>query len=134
MITARRMQRDTEHEHSRLTLNQLIEQAKKSWHGVRVDQPDWSDCSHAVALTVELANHGLCVHMIFNSYWGALDFELPSTFDGRATVWRRWIDTALESPSDITDWRDALAIPQLNYHAEARSVVVLIADAERRPS
>jgi len=47
---------------------------------------------------------GLCLHLIMNAYWEPLDFELPAvTHDGG--TWRRWIDTALESPNEIVEWR-----------------------------
>ena len=51
---ARRLLRGTEHERERKTLNRLIAEANKTWHGVRLNQPDWSDRSHSIALTVEL--------------------------------------------------------------------------------
>ena len=36
LLNARRMLRDVEHEERRLTLNQLIQQANKTWHGVKI--------------------------------------------------------------------------------------------------
>jgi hypothetical protein len=49
---------------------------------------------------------------------------LPS--DGKYT-WRRWIDTALEPPQEIVEWREAPPVPGATYHSLARSVVVLVA-------
>jgi glycogen operon protein len=40
LLNARRLFRDLEHERQRISLNQLIRQANKTWHGVRVGQPD----------------------------------------------------------------------------------------------
>ena len=40
---------------------------------------------------------------------------------------RRWIDTSLESPDDITPWEDARPFPGRACRAEARSVAVLFA-------
>ena len=37
LLNARRLLRDLEHEHQRISLNQLIRQANKTWHGVRVE-------------------------------------------------------------------------------------------------
>jgi len=34
-------------------------------------------------------------------------FELPPSHNDRQNQWQRWIDTALESPDDIVDWRQA---------------------------
>ena len=41
LLNARRILRDVEHERQRMSLTQLIQQAKKSWHGVKLGQPDW---------------------------------------------------------------------------------------------
>ena len=97
---------------------------RKAWHGVRLDDPDWSPCSHSLAFGSELPRDGIRFHMIWNAYWEALDFELPVLNDGQ--TWRRWIDTALDSPSDIVDTDRAETVPGSRYQVGRRSVVVLI--------
>jgi glycogen operon protein len=88
-----------------------------------------------MALTVELREAGLLVHLIFSAYDKALGFELPPLSGGaRANVWRRWIDTSLPSPNDITPMDQAPPISGTTYAVGPRSVVVLIADSERKPS
>jgi len=131
LLTARRLLRDAEHERQRVSLNRLIREANKTWHGVRLNQSDWSDHSHSVALTVEIRREKLWLHLILNAYWEALDFELPPTDNAGGTPWRRWIDTAQESPNDIVPWRQAVAVPGLTYRAAARSVVVLYCQSTR---
>jgi glycogen operon protein len=84
-----------------------------------------------VALTVEIRREKLWLHLILNAYWEALDFELPPTDNAGGTPWRRWIDTAQESPNDIVPWRQAVAVPGLTYRAAARSVVVLYCQSTR---
>jgi glycogen operon protein len=121
LLNARRLLRDVEHERQRASLTQLIRQANKAWHGVRLHQPDWSPQSHSLSFTVELKQERLLVQFILNAYWEPLEFELPEA------SWRRWIDTALDSPNDIVPWQAAPAIAGSTYRAEARSVVVLFA-------
>ena len=58
-----------------------------------------------------------------NAYWEPLDFELPHY--RAANPWRRWIDTALDSPDDIVEWAKAEPLHGYNYRAESRSVVML---------
>jgi glycogen operon protein len=128
LLNERRLLRDVEHERERVSLTQMIRQAKKAWHGVRLSQPDWGPQSHTIAFTVELARERLLAHFILNAYWEPLDFELPRANDGGEAPWRRWIDTALDMPDDIVPWRTAPSIPGPTYRAEARSVVVLFAD------
>jgi glycogen operon protein len=127
LLIARRLLRDVEHERQRLTLNQLLRQAKRSWHGVKLDQPDWGDCSHSIAFGAEMRKENMIFHLILNAYWGPLDFELPPVDNGRENPWHRWIDTALDAPYDIVEWQKAPSIPGYTYRAEARSVVVLYA-------
>jgi isoamylase len=128
LLNARRSMRDTAHEKARLSLNQLIRRANKAWHGVRLNQPDWGPQSHSLAFGLEIARERMLMHMILNSYWEPLDFELPPMGGGVGNPWRRWIDTSLESPQDITEEGASPVVPGFHYRAEARSVVVLLAD------
>jgi len=127
LLNARRLLRDVEHERQRIALSQFIRQANKVWHGVKLHQPDWSPHSHSIAFTVELREEGFLVHFIMNTYWEPLEFELPPVNHGGGDMWRRWIDTALDSPHDIVPWKNAPSIPGHIYQTEARSVVVLFA-------
>jgi glycogen operon protein len=122
LLIARRLMRDVEHEHH--TLVEMLREAIKAWHGVKLHQPDWSPWSHSLALNV-IAPDGLGFHVILNAYWKPLDFELPLLSDGLKT-WNRWIDTSLDSPHDIVDWRTSPPVSEPTYRAGDRSVVVLI--------
>ena len=128
LLNARRLLRDQEHEHRRLSLNQILRQAKIAWHGVNLNQPDWSASSRSVAFTAEIDKEKLIIHLMLNAYWEALDFELPPV--GNGNPWRRWIDTALDSPNDIVEWQSSPSITGNTYRAEPRSVVVLFAGME----
>jgi glycogen operon protein len=128
LLDARRVLRDVEHERQRVSLEEFIRRAGKAWHGVRLHQPDWRDCSHTLAFTAELRNEALVIHLILNAYWEPLAFELPPVGEGGSSPWRRWIDTALDSPHDIVPWETAASVPGNSYRADARSVVVLFAD------
>jgi len=69
----------------------------------------------------------MLVHLLLNAYWQPLDFELPRLASVDENRWRRWIDTALETPHDIVEWEEAQLVPGYTYRAQARSVVVLFA-------
>jgi isoamylase len=127
LLIQRRLLRDEDAELQRKTLSQLVHQAVKSWHGVKLNQPDWSDGSHSLALSVESEKEKLLFYLILNAHWDPLDFELPATEVASQGRWRRWIDTSLETPDDIVDWRHALPVATGSYRAGARSTVVLIA-------
>jgi glycogen operon protein len=69
------------------------------------------------------------VYLTLNAHWEPLDFELPPVGDGGP--WRRWIDTALQSPQDIVPWQAAPLLSDRIYRAAARSVVVLFGEIGR---
>jgi len=125
LLIARRLQRNVAHERQRSSLNQLIQGASKTWHGARLNQPDWTPWSHSLALTAEIRKEKWRFHLILNAYWEPLDFELPVDDEGKP--WCRWIDTALDSPQDIVPWQEAIPVSGPTYRAETRSVVILFA-------
>jgi glycogen operon protein len=130
LLTARRLLRDVEAEQQRKSLNQVLREARKVWHGVKVEHPDWSDCSHSIAFGAEIKKEKLLVYFMMNAYWEPLEFELPPLHDRTRNPWRRWIDTAQEPTLDIVEWQAAPSISNKTYTAEARSVVVLFANLE----
>lgn len=125
LLIARRVLRDAGPESQRMTLSHLIREGIKGWHGVKLNQPDWRDHSHSVALSAELPRQDLLVYFIFNAYWEPLDFELPGIRTGKGYSWRRWIDTFQETPEDIVAWQEASTVPEGTYRAGPRSVAVL---------
>jgi glycogen operon protein len=128
MLNARRVLRDLEPERRRMSLNDLIRQASKEWHGIKLHLPDWGYYSHSLALSVQIPPEEILMHVIINAYWEPLSFELPLA--GKAGPWRRWIDTSLDPPQDIVAWGSLPEVPGLKFKAEARSVVVLLADLQ----
>jgi glycogen operon protein len=122
LLIERRRLRNQDAEQHHLSLNQLLARAPKTWHGVKLGQPDWSSSSHSIALSAHLPHQNDMVHLILNAYWEPLEFELP---DGNHGPWKRWIDTALDTPNDISSWWDSPTISGFKYVTGPRSVVVL---------
>jgi glycogen operon protein len=128
LLLSRRLLRDVTHEEQRIGLTELIARANKAWHGTKLDQPDWGEHSHAIAIGAELRAEGLVVHLILNAYWEPLDFELPP-----GPAWRRWIDTSLPPPGDVVEWQTAPPVAGESYRAGPRSVVMLYAERPDGP-
>jgi glycogen operon protein len=122
LLIERRLSRLFEDKYEGQTLNQWLRESNKTWHGVRLNQPDWSNSSHSVALSAEFINEGNLVYWILNAYWEPLDFELPG---GAGRQWMRWIDTSLDTPEDIVPWKDARPFTGPAYSVAPHSVVVL---------
>ena len=131
LLIARRLLRDESAERRRMTLNELLAASAKGWHGTRLDQPDWGNHSHSIAMHGEVANQKMLFYFIFNAYWGLLIFELPYTRNGNS--WRRWIDTSSPSPQDIIPWQESPFVAKQTYELGPRSVVVLWAHAAEGP-
>jgi isoamylase len=126
LLCAHRLMTDFEPKLDAVSLNQLLSEARRTWHGVKLGKPDWSVQSHSLAYSVAHSDQKLRFYCALNAYWESLDFELPSMSDGR-NFWRRWIDTGLDSPDDIVEWRSAPTIKSSTYLARPRSVVALYA-------
>lgn len=83
------------------------EDVRVTWHGVTLDQPDWSWHSRSLAMRIDGVNDH--VYVIANAWSGDLRFELPSD-----VKWLVFVDTA---------GTGALAAGA--YHVRSRSVVIL---------
>ncbi|WP_010582101.1 glycogen debranching protein GlgX [Schlesneria paludicola] len=123
LLISRRLLRDVKHEQRRTSLTQLIQDARKTWHGVKLGQPDWGDRSQSIVFNAELQIEHIEFMLILNGYTESLEFELPMKDADKS--WRRWIDTAQPSPQDITEWQLAPYVRDRSYRAAPRSIVVL---------
>jgi glycogen operon protein len=126
MMIAFRARRDVAIEGARLSLTELLEGSRLQWHGIALNRPDWSDDSHAIALTVASLRGRFTIHMMLNAYWERLAFALPAAGDRSNQQWRRWIDTSLPTPDDICAWKEAPAVTGDTYVVEPRSSVILV--------
>jgi glycogen operon protein len=133
LLLARRVLRDVEAEQAGLSLDEILREGNWTWHGVRLGAPDWGELSHSLALSISVPQEGLRFHTMFNAYWEPLEFELPAVAAGGDGPWRRWVDTALDSPRDIAEWGAAPAVAGDRYRVGPRSVVLLYATDPREP-
>jgi glycogen operon protein len=94
-----------------------------TWHGVKLNQPDWSPDSHSVAFMLYDAANDERMHVMLNAYWEPLEFELPPL--PQRLCWGQVVDTALPTPGDILEPGQERRVGQPRYRVEARSAVVL---------
>ena len=121
-----RLHRDVVVEGARMTLQELLERADITWHGVALDCPDWSEKSHSLAFTLRSLSGRYSLHGIINAFWEPLTFELPPVPEGAQGVWRRCIDTALASPDDIRPWKEAPPHAAPTHIAAPRSLALFV--------
>lgn len=110
----------------RLSLAELIYQARIELHGIELTRPDLSHGSRSLALSATNLEGDLLMHFMLNAYWKPLDFELPPPPQPEDT-WRRVLDTSLHSPDDIRLPGDAPEIATSHYRVGPRTVAVTFA-------
>ena len=118
-----RLRRDMAKQEFSMSLQQLLARAKIKWHGVKLDHPDWSERSHAIAIEIESLSGSFHMHFMINAYSKTLSFEIPKL---NRIAWRRWIDTSLSSPEDICSWEEACQTSGQTYDVIDHTIVVLI--------
>jgi len=100
-----------------------------SWHGSRLNIPNWKDESRSLSLFLSGKAQGKQsvpdIFMIFNSYWQKKKFELPELLYDK--YWFCVIDTYLDSPEDISEpGLEKKLTDQKQMIVQARSIAVLI--------
>ena len=113
---------------SQATLNLFFQQLHIEYHGIKLNQPDWSPDSHSLAILIAKLQRPYVIYLIFNSYWETLAFELPEQFQHQRLRWTRVIDTALPSPLDCVESSSADHVVSNHYLAQPRSIVMLLAE------
>ncbi len=121
-LISARLYRDESVSSPEISLSQLLGQARIQWHGVKLNKPDWGPESRSIALTILTRNGRFLTHMMLNAFWEPLVFELPPL----QSNWHRWINTAMDSPDDISPWDQAPVVTGSTYPVQPRSIVVLI--------
>ncbi|ABM04769.1 isoamylase [Psychromonas ingrahamii 37] len=109
----------------RYSLHDIILRSDIHWHGVKLNQPDWSECSHSIAMESTHPHSGVVSYVIFNAFWEVLNFELPISACGK---WLRIVDTSLVDGNDIYKSGDKKYWFNDQYLVAPRSVVILIGE------
>jgi isoamylase len=105
------------------SLHDIIAKSGIRWHGVKVNEPDWGEHSHAIAMESKQLASKHVSYVAFNAYWQDLCFELPPSPSGK---WQRIVDTALSKGQDIHIEEDKKNFVAKDYLVTARSIVILI--------
>src|SRR5262249_42903051 len=95
------------------------------WHGLKVNEPDWTGQTRTLALQLLPVPGQPAVHVLFNAHWEPKRFALPD-IDGHYR-WKRLVDTNLPAPDDVVEEKVAVPLnPGDHYIVSPRSVVVLL--------
>jgi isoamylase len=94
-----------------------------TWHGVRLNQPDWSYDSHSLAFMLHDAANDERFHVMANAFWAPLEFELPPLPE--RLRWCRLLDTAQPSPGDVVEPGQERPVDGSRCQVAARATVIL---------
>lgn len=108
-----------------LASKQGVNQPHITWHGIKLNQPDWGDKSHSIAFTLVHPEADEMLHIMINAFWKKLDFELPELKNGKQ--WRQIINTYSEHPDDFSKASAAKVLKGSSFEVMDRSIVVLLA-------
>jgi isoamylase len=126
-LIAMRLRPDTPIEKSSAPcLSQVLARSEIQFQGVRLNQPDWADDAHSLAIIAQDSESGLWLNLMINAYWEPLEFELLPLPQGQPQGWHCWLDTALPPPHDIVPWSEAIQVSGSTYLVQARAVVGLV--------
>jgi len=106
------------------SLNELLNETNIDWHGTTPFQPDWSEHSHSLALSIVNPYAKDRIYIAFNSYWEDLEFTLPDYGE----YWHILVNTAAEPPHDIFTFNDAPPMTREKVIIPAHSVLILVAN------
>jgi glycogen operon protein len=95
-----------------------------TWHGYRLEQPDWSWESRSLAMHLNGVDQDIDLFLIANAHWEGHAFALPAPAAPKR--WYRFLDTWCEPPDEIfPEGAAPLLENPRSYEVGPRSVVVL---------
>lgn len=109
-----------------MSLSERLKVSLVTLHGVRADEPDFSDDSHTIGLRYYWPGAHDYNYVFINSYWEPLYIELPDVPNGKDKKWYRVMDTGLLPPDDVTLARANAPVfeQRSTYRIGARSIVM----------
>ena len=110
-----------------MSLEELLQRSHIVFHGVKLDEPDWSDQSHSLAITIAGLSEERIFHIILNAYWEPLTFEIPPAPSELGGKWHLVVDTFRNLPESCSNASELPIISGQTHLVHSRSVVVLAA-------
>ncbi len=107
-------------------LAEAIERNQIVWHGVEPYNPDWSNTSHSIGLSMYSESGRCYFYMFINAYWEGLHVKIPNVPSNHKMKWRRIADTSLAPPYDFVGEPEEMVLIGHNYYVSNNSVLVLM--------
>ncbi len=101
-----------------------IDEPHITWHGVELNQPDWSKNSHSIAFTLSHPQANETIFVMVNAYWEMLKFQLPELKNQK---WYTVIDTSVKAPHDFCKPGTGKEVNRKVVKVKDRSIMLLMA-------
>jgi glycogen operon protein len=108
------------------TLEDFLNSASFTWHGVRCYDPDMSPVSHSIGLEFWSVSANASFYMFFNFFWEKLQVELPRNRDSNLAKWYLLADTSREMPYDIVPNPELWEEEDDMFIMKPRSCVIMV--------
>lgn len=106
-----------------LVIQEDVEEPHLSWHGVKLNKPDWGENSHSVAYSIHHPEANEQLYVMVNAFWKPLVFELPKLPPN--SYWKQVVDTSRKSPEDILEPGKEKHVEDGKFKVQERSLIVL---------
>jgi glycogen operon protein len=126
VLIASRLMRDSAATGFEMSLTEALKGPLVTWHGDKLNQPNWSGNSHSIAFTIQSITRRLLMHYMVNAWTEPITFELPPHPKGKKVKWKRWLDTSLDSPHDICDMKHLEDVEGKTYTLPPFTFVALV--------
>lgn len=126
LLIAARLQRDSAETDFTMSLAEMLRGPLVTWHGSKLNEPDWGENSRSIAFTVQSVTRRLLMHYMVNAWEEPIVFQLPPHPKGKKLKWLRWLDTSLPSPHDICDLNSLEAVEGNTYTLPPFTFVALL--------
>jgi isoamylase len=101
-----------------------IDEPHISWHGVKLNKPDWSENSRSLAFTLFHPEANETIHVMVNAWWKTLKYQIP---EAKGKKWYKVVDTAAAAPDDFFEECKGNVVNKKIIAVQDRSILILMA-------
>lgn len=106
-----------------LATSENLDEPNITWHGVKLNEPDWSNNSRCLAFTLLHPEANEEIHVMVNAYWKDLKFQIPKL---KKKKWVKVLDTSASTPNDFYQTGQEENIDKKLINIMDRSIIILM--------
>ncbi len=107
-----------------LATSEDIDEPHITWHGIKLNEPDWYSSSQSLAFTLIHPEAKEIIHVMVNAYHKELSFQIPVL---KEKMWYKMVDTSAAAPNDFARVGRGETVKRNSIKVKDRSIIVLMA-------